>query len=77
MVGGGKPRICSVRLFHSNLINLFFSTLPIIVFQLLETLYNAFDDISKRRRVFKVETIGDCVSHDFFVWLFEQFMCLW
>jgi len=30
------------------------------VFTLLETLYGAFDAIAKRRRVFKVETIGDC-----------------
>jgi len=33
---------------------------PTQVFQLLETLYNAFDEIAGRRRVFKVETIGDC-----------------
>jgi class 3 adenylate cyclase len=26
----------------------------------LETLYRAFDDIARKRRVFKVETIGDC-----------------
>ncbi|CAB9506528.1 Receptor-type guanylate cyclase gcy [Seminavis robusta] len=30
------------------------------VFVLLETVYNAFDQIAKRRKVFKVETIGDC-----------------
>jgi class 3 adenylate cyclase len=30
------------------------------VFTLLETLYRAFDEIATRRRVFKVETIGDC-----------------
>jgi len=30
------------------------------VFTLLETLYHSFDEIAKRRRVFKVETIGDC-----------------
>ena len=33
---------------------------PIEVFELLETLYSAFDDIAARRGVFKVETIGDC-----------------
>jgi class 3 adenylate cyclase len=33
---------------------------PSQVFTLLETVYHAFDEIAKRRRVFKVETIGDC-----------------
>ena len=33
---------------------------PSQVFQLLETLYRNFDKIADRRRVFKVETIGDC-----------------
>jgi class 3 adenylate cyclase len=33
---------------------------PTQVFQLLEALYNAFDDIAKYRKVFKVETVGDC-----------------
>jgi len=33
---------------------------PAQVFQLLETLYSAFDVIAKARRVFKVETVGDC-----------------
>lgn len=33
---------------------------PSQVFTLLETLYAAFDEIAKRRRVFKVETVGDC-----------------
>jgi hypothetical protein len=33
---------------------------PAQVFTLLETLYRAFDEIAKRRRVFKVETVGDC-----------------
>lgn len=33
---------------------------PPQVFILLETLYQAFDEIAKKRRVFKVETIGDC-----------------
>jgi class 3 adenylate cyclase len=33
---------------------------PSQVFILLETLYAAFDAIARRRRIFKVETIGDC-----------------
>jgi class 3 adenylate cyclase len=33
---------------------------PTQVFTLLETLYAAFDAIARRRRIFKVETIGDC-----------------
>jgi class 3 adenylate cyclase len=33
---------------------------PVNVFELLETLYKAFDTLALRRGVFKVETIGDC-----------------
>jgi class 3 adenylate cyclase len=33
---------------------------PIEVFTLLESLYNEFDTCARTRRVFKVETIGDC-----------------
>eukprot|EP00934_Nitzschia_sp_Nitz4_P008929 Nitzschia sp. Nitz4//scaffold100_size80364//3224//7079//NITZ4_005332-RA/size80364-augustus-gene-0.10-mRNA-1//-1//CDS//3329532058//8919//frame0 len=33
---------------------------PSQVFTLLETVYRAFDIIAKKRRVFKVETVGDC-----------------
>jgi class 3 adenylate cyclase len=33
---------------------------PSQVFILLETIYKAFDEIAKRRGVFKVETVGDC-----------------
>jgi class 3 adenylate cyclase len=33
---------------------------PTQVFILLESLYKAFDTIASRRRVFKVETVGDC-----------------
>lgn len=33
---------------------------PKHVFELLETIYGEFDAVAKRRRVFKVETIGDC-----------------
>jgi class 3 adenylate cyclase len=33
---------------------------PSQVFVLLESVYGVFDQIAKRRRVFKVETVGDC-----------------
>jgi class 3 adenylate cyclase len=33
---------------------------PSQVFQLLETIYRAMDQIARRRRIFKVETVGDC-----------------
>ncbi|CAB9527934.1 Receptor-type guanylate cyclase gcy [Seminavis robusta] len=33
---------------------------PVEVFELLEAVYGRFDQIALRRRVFKVETIGDC-----------------
>jgi class 3 adenylate cyclase len=33
---------------------------PAQVFQLLETIYSEFDEIAKKRRIFKVETVGDC-----------------
>ncbi|CAB9515639.1 Receptor-type guanylate cyclase gcy [Seminavis robusta] len=33
---------------------------PVEVFELLETLYGAFDVVAKRRNIYKVETIGDC-----------------
>lgn len=33
---------------------------PSQVFLLLETIFQAFDKIAQRRRVFKVETVGDC-----------------
>lgn len=33
---------------------------PSQVFTLLETVYRASDKIAKRRRVFKVETVGEC-----------------
>ena len=33
---------------------------PSQVFTLLETVYQSFDAIAKRRKVFKVETVGDC-----------------
>ena len=43
---------------------------PPTVFKLLETFYQAFDEIAKRRKVFKVETIGDCYGK--FVLLLER-----
>jgi Adenylate and Guanylate cyclase catalytic domain len=33
---------------------------PDQVFTLLETLYGAFDSLAKKRKIFKIETIGDC-----------------
>jgi len=36
---------------------------PSQVFTLLETVYHEFDVIAKRRRVFKVETVGDWYVH--------------
>jgi class 3 adenylate cyclase len=33
---------------------------PTAVFTLLEAIYAEFDSIAKRRRVFKVEVVGDC-----------------
>jgi len=33
---------------------------PTQVFELLEALYGAFDEVAKRRGVFKIETVGDC-----------------
>jgi Adenylate and Guanylate cyclase catalytic domain len=36
------------------------SRTPCQVFTLLEVLYGAFDHLASRRKVFKVETIGDC-----------------
>jgi hypothetical protein len=36
---------------------------PANVFDLLESAYGDFDTIAKRRRVFKIETIGDCCEY--------------
>lgn len=33
---------------------------PSQVFYMLETVYGAFDEIARRRNIFKVETVGDC-----------------
>ncbi|KAG7372034.1 adenylate/guanylate cyclase [Nitzschia inconspicua] len=52
-MNGGKP---IADLFSDTTI-LF---ADISVFILLETIFNAFDKIADRRKVFKVETVGDC-----------------
>ena len=39
---------------------------PSDVFWLLESIYGAFDKLAKKNGVFKVETIGDCVSIQMF-----------
>lgn len=54
---------------------------PSQVFALLENLYNAFDQAASRRRVFKVETVGDCYvssSNCDLIFHFEviQFVCV-
>ena len=36
---------------------------PPDVFRLLETIYSSFDKIAERRRIFKVETVGDCCKY--------------
>jgi class 3 adenylate cyclase len=33
---------------------------PSQVFTLLEVVYNAFDEVARKRGIFKIETIGDC-----------------
>lgn len=40
---------------------------PHHVFILLETIYSCFDALAKRRRVFKVEVVGDCYVSIFFL----------
>ena len=44
---------------------------PSQVFTLLEQIYSSFDSIAKRRKIFKVETIGDCYGMCF------GFGCKW
>ena len=43
-------------------LNMFLLTNPsmIQVFALLEKIYHSFDELARTRRVFKVETVGDC-----------------
>jgi class 3 adenylate cyclase len=41
-------------------LTLYFIASSCQVFTLLETLFHAFDEIAKKRRIFKVETVGDC-----------------
>lgn len=33
---------------------------PTQVFTLLETVYRAFDILARKKKVFKIETVGDC-----------------
>ena len=51
---------------------------PSEVFELLETIYGAFDAAARKRHVFKVETIGDCYgAHGEWLYLLSKhFMCL-
>jgi Adenylate and Guanylate cyclase catalytic domain len=39
---------------------------PHQVFTLLESIFQAFDSLAKKRGVYKVETIGDCYVGEFF-----------
>ena len=41
---------------------------PSQVFTLLEQIYSSFDAIAKRKKVFKVETIGDCYGKYSKIW---------
>ena len=49
---------------------------PTQVFQLLETLYHAYDTIARKRRVFKVETIGDCYGKELSI-VWHVVICYW
>ena len=40
---------------------------PSQVFTLLESIYRAFDSLAERRRVFKVETVGDSYVGEFMI----------
>jgi Adenylate and Guanylate cyclase catalytic domain len=42
-----------------------------MVFYLLENVYSAFDKLADERKVFKVETIGDCCKFPVFVLSFH------
>ena len=33
---------------------------PVHVFTLLESIYHTFDEMARKQRIYKVETIGDC-----------------
>jgi hypothetical protein len=48
---------------------------PWEVFHLLETIYGEFDEIARRRQVFKVETIGDCCTFECLL-LMNRFVCI-
>ena len=45
---------------------------PTQVFVLLESLYSAYDKLAVSRKVFKVETVGTCLTHGFDVDNFES-----
>jgi Adenylate and Guanylate cyclase catalytic domain len=45
--------------FFINFVFSFAARDPNQVFVLLENIYGAFDELAARRRIFKVETIGD------------------
>jgi hypothetical protein len=49
---------------------------PSQVFMLLEEIYNSFDAIAKKRRVFKVETIGDSYGKSKSIILLDQSLIL-
>ena len=48
--------------FYGTFIHIFYHSTraPEHVFILLQTIYQGYDQIARRRKVFKVETIGDC-----------------
>ena len=45
---------------------------PSQVFTLLETVYHAFDKLAKKRKVFKVETVGDCYGKCYMLYRRER-----
>ena len=37
------------------------------IVKLLETVFAAFDDVGRRKKVFKVETVGECYGKNNFI----------